>query len=60
MMTALALITIGALLGVVFVMSTIVWLHDKYSLPIPVVEVAIIVYVTLLALAIGVPVYFWR
>lgn len=56
-MSALTLIVIGALLGVVFVFSTIVYLHGKTGLPIPAVDVAIVIYVTLLALAIGVPAY---
>lgn len=44
----------GALLGMVIFFYCIIRLHDKYGLPIPAVDVAIVAYITLLAALFGV------
>lgn len=57
-MTAFALLISGALLGVVVFLGFIIYLHGRFGLPIPVVDIAILIYVTGLAAAILVPAYF--
>lgn len=58
-MTALGLITIGALLGVVFLFWFLILLHDKWRVPIPAVDWAILIYASILFL-IGMGAWWWK
>lgn len=53
-----ALLTVGALIGVIVFLGILIVLHDRFGLPVPVVDIAIIIYVTLLAASIVIPAYF--
>ena len=57
-MAGLLILVAGARVGVVLVLGWITLLHFRFNLPVKTVEIAIILYVTLLALAVGVPAYF--
>lgn len=52
------MMTAGALLGIGSFFGFLIWLHERCGLPVPVVDVAILLWVTLLAAAILIPAYF--
>lgn len=58
MINTVSLLTVGALLGVIMFLGILIVLHDRFGLPVPVVDIAIIIYVTLLAASIVIPAYF--